>query len=358
MKTFASRLEHFTLTVDFINKDNFNNIMEIIHRFAEAAIAVKSVSVLISRPDFGGDGGLVRDDGRISLQLKKDDEYSDIRAMSFDQQVPLWVVSKNKGILSNGNQLQDLWSQTENLPLYKDPPELKGQTKVSIVLPLKKYHGNIFGVISFDSVNYELITEKAKEEFELISDSVSKLYRMSEYHYNQRERTRRAIKQLESSTVDEKLYDLIKKPNIFLASSASCKDDVIATIKEVMLEYSDIIGLIYWKDINDAGNINKQILEAISKCKYGICYFSEEDTGDSFRDNYNVTFEAGMMQALTNTKLENAPEAWIPIREKASPKTPFDFAAERILIVPRDNANNQLINESFREQLRSRIEAL
>ncbi len=357
MKTFASRLGHFTLSVDLINKDNFNSIMGIIHRFAEAALAVKSVSVLIARPGFEGAGGLVRDDGKIFLQNKKNDHYTDIRALSFEEQIPLWIVSKNREHLSQGNDLQDLWSDIDNLPPYKDPPELEGKTKLSIVIPLKKSHDKIFGVISFDSIQHEVITERAKKEFESITDSVSKLYRISEYYNNQRERTNMAIQQFENSVVDEKLHDILKKPNIFLASSGAAKDDVISTIKEVMQEYSEKIALVYWKDINEAGNINEQILKAISECKYGICYFSEDDSQGSFCDNYNVIFEAGMMQALTNTKIENAPEAWIPIREKTSQKIPFDFAAERILFVPRDN-EKKLVHESFRNQLRNRIEAL
>ena len=54
---------------------------------------------------------------------------------------------------------------------------------------------------------------------------------------------------------------------------------------------------------------------------------------------------------------QGEPSGWIPVRERKSPPAPFDFAAERILLVPR--GNNGVLNESrFREMLVARIEAL
>jgi hypothetical protein len=51
------------------------------------------------------------------------------------------------------------------------------------------------------------------------------------------------------------------------------------------------------------------------------------------------------------------PAGWIPVREQKSPPSPFDFAAERIVQVPRNRAGD--LNESqLREMLRGRIAAL
>ena len=48
---------------------------------------------------------------------------------------------------------------------------------------------------------------------------------------------------------------------------------------------------------------------------------------------------------------------WIPDREQESPPPPFDFAAERIVLVPRSRTGD--LNESrLREMLHRRIEAL
>jgi hypothetical protein len=48
---------------------------------------------------------------------------------------------------------------------------------------------------------------------------------------------------------------------------------------------------------------------------------------------------------------------WIPIREEKSQPTPFDFAGERIEVVPRA-AGNRLNEARFRTRLRARLENL
>jgi hypothetical protein len=69
-----------------------------------------------------------------------------------------------------------------------------------------------------------------------------------------------------------------------------------------------------------------------------------------------VLFEAGMLHSLTNSPV-TVPSGWIPIREKNSPKIPFDFASERVLIVAR-SSNGELMEERFRSDLRRRMTAL
>jgi hypothetical protein len=81
-----------------------------------------------------------------------------------------------------------------------------------------------------------------------------------------------------------------------------------------------------------------------------------DDTKHKFRDNPNVVFEAGMLQALTNSP-NVEPTGWIPVREKSSPDAPFDFAAERILTVDRLR-DGKLNEDSFQERLKGRIDSL
>jgi len=80
----------------------------------------------------------------------------------------------------------------------------------------------------------------------------------------------------------------------------------------------------------------------------------------AYIDNANVVFEAGMLHARTiadDPSSGREPTGWIPMREEDSPRAPFDFAAERILIVPRfrDGALNE---DRLREMLRARINTL
>jgi hypothetical protein len=73
-------------------------------------------------------------------------------------------------------------------------------------------------------------------------------------------------------------------------------------------------------------------------------------------DNPNVLFEAGMLHALTFLSIQGT-SGWIPIREQNSPQPPFDFAGERIELIPRA-ADGSLNQEMFRTRLRARLKGL
>jgi len=109
----------------------------------------------------------------------------------------------------------------------------------------------------------------------------------------------------------------------------------------------------------EPGDINEKLLKEISTCRYGVCYFSEpaaEGEAFQYRDNLNVVFEAAMLHALTND-ITAAPKGWLPIREKSSPSLPFDFASQRLLMVPR-GAQNELNVDLFLSELRQKIAAM
>jgi hypothetical protein len=83
---------------------------------------------------------------------------------------------------------------------------------------------------------------------------------------------------------------------------------------------------------------------------------SEYTGGDRYKytDNRNVLFEAGMMHALA--KSGEVMKGWIPIREKDSPPSPFDFNSETIVEVPRDTnleINEDLLSATLRKLLKS-----
>jgi hypothetical protein len=63
-----------------------------------------------------------------------------------------------------------------------------------------------------------------------------------------------------------------------------------------------------------------------------------------------------MLHSLTNSPI-STPSGWIPIREKASPRMPFDFASERVLIIARTDSG-ELVEERFRSDLQKRMAAL
>ena len=63
-----------------------------------------------------------------------------------------------------------------------------------------------------------------------------------------------------------------------------------------------------------------------------------------------------MLHSLTNSPV-GTPSGWIPIREKQSPRIPFDFASERILLIERSR-DGKLMKEQFRASLRGKVNAL
>ncbi len=148
---------------------------------------------------------------------------------------------------------------------------------------------------------------------------------------------------------------------MFIATSGRADRRVTGEIKKVLDKFSDQVDFVHWEKISRSGNVTKQIVEEISRSKFGLCYFSEpttapDDPAHKFRDNPNVVFEAGMLQALTNSP--NAePTGWIPVREKSSPDAPFDFAAERILTVDRLH-DGELNEDAFQERLEDRVASL
>lgn len=136
-------------------------------------------------------------------------------------------------------------------------------------------------------------------------------------------------------------------------------------ILDVLKDFDHIFEPIYWKKVQASGNINDQVRAGIASCDFGICYFSEpvkDDAsgGQSYADNPNVLFEAGMMQMLH--ELRDRRDAltlrWIPIREEHKEAPPFNFAGDRILIVPRIGETSELNEEGFKKQLHASVQEL
>ena len=92
--------------------------------------------------------------------------------------------------------------------------------------------------------------------------------------------------------------------------------------------------------MNKPGAINQQLLYELGRCRYGVCYMSEatSDADTAFRDNINVVFEAGMLHGRSDIE-SSAPASWIPVRERDSPPTPFDFAGQRMIVTRRSHGH-------------------
>lgn len=275
-------------------------------------------------------------------------------AYSYEAGVPMWVVAKDKGLLQEASEYEDLWSKMPNIP-----PIVKIQGRESrtvITVPLTGVRDN-FGVLYLESSAFLEPNPRAQQELQALSEGLGILYQLVEENEGRQNNTSEALSSLRSVLDREKEFKLTK-PSLFFAYSSRADQDVTGNIETVLDEFEKYFNLIDWRTISKSGEINQQVMNAIQSSKYAVCYFSEPTKGDgsAFQDNPNVLFEAGMIHALSSgprAVLKN----WIPIREKESPDIPFDFATLRVLHVPR-NKQQSLNEHRFSSQLRKRITSL
>jgi len=149
------------------------------------------------------------------------------------------------------------------------------------------------------------------------------------------------------------------RPTLFFAYSNKADEKVLTTIREVLTKFREHFELRDWQEMAETGEINGQIIREISRCRDGICYFSEEKEDPdgkgkkltTYADNSNVLVEAGMLQALIggNEREGN----WIPIREGTTP-APFDLSGQRTINIQREEDGafkSTEFEEAFRKML-------
>lgn len=290
-----------------------------------------------------------------STILTPDGSYSSQISVSFGERKPLWIVSPEQGPLRQSDTYVDRWSGIPDLPRYQTP--INRAMKTSIVLPLIHW-SRVLGVIYLESTSYLEITEVAKDELSLLADAVAILLELRQTNRAQIVGTRAAVSDLKAILSGGTKFPRLTHPQVFVAFSSRADDEVVGTIQQVLNEFSDALLVTQWNTIEESGSITLRLIEEIARSRFGVCYFSEPVAGRDrqYADNANVLFEAGMLHSLTNSPV-TTPSAWIPIREGQSPAIPFDFASERILIIPRDN-NGALLKERFRADFRARVKAL
>jgi hypothetical protein len=239
----------------------------------------------------------------------------------------------------------------KDLPPYWDPENISAAT--SIIIPLASPP---IGFMTLEFKRHIEYTRDAEANLTRLAKSLRIILSLHEAHKLQKDNTESAINTLSNRLAKERSSPLLK-PLVFLAFPFCADTEVVGIIKEVLNEFADQLEIIPWDEMSQSGDINQHILEAISNATYGVCYFSEPYESDpapyEFRDSPNVVFEAGMLQALTNSHATQ-PTAWIPIHEKNAPPAPFDFASQRMIVIKREK-NKKVNEQTLRCELRSRI---
>ena len=332
-RMFGERVFEFVLSIDLMDHDTFIDLLNLIYIYVNEHLDITYFSVL-DETIVNNQPGLrtlwsTREE-TPSYTVDKDNGYASNSGYTFGENKPMWVVSASRHELQVASDLKNLWSDmVEKLPPYSTQSQEDIYT--SIMHPLRK-EGRPIGVFEFASKRYIEPTPASLEEIKLLAIVISRAYQMYDVHRTQRDSTKRALQMLEKSLKTDGWMNLAL-PQIFVAYPGTEYQEteteaeaehkaVINTIRNVVDKFKDIITPIFWEDVTDTGNINEQVIRDISNSAFGLCYFSEPIAGGKFRDNANVLFEAGMMQALSNSP-NSLLKAWIPIRERESAENSF-----------------------------------
>lgn len=370
--TFGDQLVRFVKAVDYLDDRAFERVRELVDDYTRQTLNIQVTRLMVAsgtrdRPVLQAYGlaqkGLYNP---VDLHLVVDgvEVYGGQTAYAFDREEPLWIVSspeEENDRLSYCSSYSNLWRSESTLS--DDFPKYKVATsepvRTSIILPLRDDVGRVFGVFNFETTDRLQITQLAKRELENIALAMAISYQTQLSTRSNRARSSHALATL--GKLLQGTLPKLTKPKIFFASSSRADDQVMSTVKEVLSrqELTDKYEVVHWEDMNRPGNISQQLVKELSSCRYGVCYLSERTNVDAdfpFQDNPNVVFEAGMLHGRSEADSPR-PAEWIPIREERSPTPPFDIAAERMIIVPRDSENSLKV-EDFKSKLNNRLFAL
>jgi hypothetical protein len=367
IKGFGSQINQFSLSVDIVNEETLRSFYGLIESFIREKLQISFYEILAKTK--GKDnkfylksiwGSYEEEEGPSPFFQESDGKkrYHGQTPYAFETGKPLWIIGDGKKPLPEATEYVDLWSSQKDIPEYWHYEKNDIIPRTSIILPIKNSKNQIWGVINLESEVCLKPSPYIKKELNYICAAINNFFQLSEHHKIRARNTWLAVENLREVVASRISIGSI--PSVFIASPSTADEEVMGEVLEVLDLFSNHFEVVNWKDIEMSGNINLQIIKAISAASIGVCYFSEKvenSSGDiNYRDNPNVLFEAGMLHALTNIPV-NAPVSWIPIREQSEGNIPFDFASERILIVPRYK-NNKLNREKLRSELSKRIKGI
>lgn len=343
--TFGNQLKSFSRAVDIVTDDVKDTILNTVRDKLQESLGIEFITLHIGTT-VNNQPGLITTNwriggdsmGAISLQ-DSEGAYTTQVAFAFDTNKPLWIVCNEENNLSTCNDYLDLWSATDNSLIPNYLRHSDSTSKTSITLPLTRaYENRPYAVINFESIRYLKCSTILKNEIRSVAESISRLYQRNLSYVRQVDDTRDEIHELRKI----KVYDLSKRTSLFFAFSGAADEEVVNAIQEVFNQdkYRNL-ELKRWDRDVQTGTIHGKILKDIQDCQFGVCYLSEPDGEDSFRDNVNVLIEVGMFWYKTED-FSNV----ILVRESSSHKTPFDIAGNRFLHVPRESGSNNILRST------------
>jgi hypothetical protein len=388
VQTFGGNLLQFARSVDslqpeivdgmkdlassyFLRKDGLDACYFCVHRTGATFEGLPALKTVWSSEE-SSETQVVR-----RYRSSDDSESPSLRALAYNEKRCLWVTSPCD---TDGNRapegatlekaptdgLVDQWRQHAAENEKALPPYVRlhdNPCRTLLALPLAQ-HGQKLGVLVVEFERQITLTDGARQEAELVQEALGRILWLQDAAKSQQEGTRKAFEQLRN--VVNSSTSSVDPPIIFFAFPGDADLEVIDSIKRTIVDtYGDRLELSSWDDIASPGQITDQLGNEISRSRYGICYLSEltgTPTGKAkqqrYIDNPNVLIEAGMLHALKNSRLSPT-TAWIPVRETEdrTETMPFDFVAERMILVPRGKTGKLQIEE-FEEDLKKGIDAM
>lgn len=366
--TFAGQLKHFAQSVDIVDSTVFDQVRDLVCRYVTNELKGDYFELLRQELPDDEDGDpkpwlrtfWSSEERKHAWPVRTDaGGFTNAVTAAAGRGRSLWIVHPEREPLSTDGTYREMWSGADEVPPYR--PSSETPVRTAIVVPLSLV--NLRGAYCIESPRYFEPTEVAKSELRRLGDALAILYGLWELNQAQLSYTGNAISDLRE-LLDGSRFPRLALPHMFVAFPSGADETVELIIKEVLRKFRDRLEFTDWQEMYESGNVGAQIGREIMESRFGLCYLSEpaadEHATTSFVDNANVVFEAGMLHVRMLASADHdtgEPAGWIPVREKDSPPAPFDFAAERILVVPR-SADGELNESQLRDLLTRRVEAL
>lgn len=374
--SILDRIESFVMAVNNVTPDIEKEVQEIITNYLQASGGDMNYEVFINE-------GRVRNERAVLLTprwysysqapkplLVRDPDtngYPGHADFCFSEGRAIWVHA-NGGLLKDvrdpANLIDDLGQPS--LPQYRAYDYEASRT--SIVMPLRVRNRDIFGFLAIESGRLLRYNEFALKTLERIAAIICRVIRLSILANDTAEHLKDAVKRIRDAASQTPGFEsLFTRPVIFQAHAARARGDVLALIEKVVedvrkqLESQGVVlDKRVWSEDTNPDNIVAHMVDTIMHSTLGIAYLSEPTTetqGDyKFIDNSNVLFESGMMGSLTEQ--QNDFRGWISIRERSSPRFPFDIAQKRTVLIERDPTGKISNSENVKEFMFSMISEL
>ena len=367
---FIIRLSEFARAVDFPDESTLRRVGDSLFDYFEQGQRACYYEVCIEgpRPIDGGDRDLsvkwcwMADRRDTPARLRDESGIRSIKAWSYVKRQPVWITTRDEDMrLRESPDAFEVHWTTEgrhDLPPYRDY-DIEGEARTAVAIPLKA-RGRVFGVLVAEFARLVPCSPATRDHMQKLSDAVATLLDRFSVAQASSAQTREAFLDMQRGIEWADCGVPSERHPLFLAYSAKADERVLEVIREVLERFADRIDVTDWKSMTDTGSITSAVMEKIRACRFGVCFFSEPSEsadGLAYQDNPNVLFEAGMFHVLRGNRADSL-NGWLPIREHEdlTGRPPFDFANERLLVVPR--TDGQLDAPALQERLERFIESL